>query len=346
MRLLVLGGTRFLGRHFAEQALAAGHSLTLMHRGRSTAASALFPQAEHVIADRDGGLGALDGRGEWDAVIDTSGYLPRVVAQSARALRERVGRYLFVSSISVYAPLPPAGGDEEAALQPLAAPTEEIDGESYGPLKALCEAEVQAALPGRSLIARPGLLVGPLDPTDRFTWWVRRMAQGGEVLVPDAGARPVQFIDARDAAAWLLLQAERGQTGVFNLTGPAQPLSFAQWFERMRAALDPQARLLPMAEDFLLAQGVQPWSDLPLWLPAEQAGLHRADIGRARATGLQCRPLEQTLLDTLAWDRSATPGRNDGAGAAAGARAARPPAGLGVEREAALRAAWLGRAAP
>jgi 2'-hydroxyisoflavone reductase len=327
MKLLVLGGTRFLGRHVVEQALARGHRVTLLHRGRS--GPALFPEAEHRLADRNGDLSVLAG-GTWDAVLDTSAYFPRQVRSAVAALGGRVGRYLLVSTISVYASLARPGPDEDAPLATLADPsTETVTGDTYGGLKVLCEQALNERMPGAALIARPGLIVGPHDPTGRFTWWMRRLQAGGEVLAPGDAAAPVQFIDARDAAAWLLLQAETGRTGTFNLAGPAAPLTMGAFLDTTRRVLRPDARLLWASEAFLLQQGVAPWTDLPVWVPSEEAGLHEVDIGRALASGLVCRPLAQTVADTAAWAVA-----HDGEHAGVG---------LGAEREAAVRAAWHAR---
>jgi 2'-hydroxyisoflavone reductase len=337
VKLLILGGTRFLGRHLAEQALARGHRVTLLHRGRS--GPHLFPQAEHRIADRDGDLSALD-TGRWDAAIDTSAYVPRQVRAAAARLAGRVGQYQLVSSISVYAAFDTPGLDENAALQTLDDPaTEAVTGETYGGLKALCEAAARQGFGARCLVSRPGLLVGPHDPTGRFTWWLQRMARGGEVLAPGDPAAPVQFIDARDAAAWMLLQAERGSTGTFNLTGPAEQLTLGELLEAARGLLAPQARLQWLDEGFLLAQGVAPWTELPLWLPQAQWGLDQVGIARALASGLTCRPLAATLADTAAWAADAA--KAAAAGTAEGPP--RPAVGLEAGREAALLAAWHDR---
>lgn len=348
MRLLIIGGTRFLGRHLAEQALAAGHAVTLLHRGRS--GGGLFPEAEHLIAERNGGLEVLGGRRTWDAAVDTSAYVPRHVRSVAERLRGRVGQYQLVSTISVYAPASSAssGASPEAPVAedaPLVTPpdasVEEVTGETYGGLKVLCEQGAAEAFGAttRCLIARPGLLVGPFDPTDRFTWWVQRIARGGTTLAPGAPSQAVQFIDARDAAAWLLTQAEAQSEGIFNLTGPGQTLTMQQMLETMRSALGSTAQLAWVAEPFLLAEGVAPWTDLPLWLPAAQAGLHRTDIGRALASGLRLRPLAQTVLDTEAWAsrRAGAPAATNPAGPP------RPPVGLEAAREAALLAKYLQR---
>ena len=333
-RILILGGTRFLGRHIAEQALAAGHQLTLLHRGVSS--TGLFPQAQHLIADRDADLSLLQGQ-TWDAAIDTSAYVPRQVQQAAAALTGRVGQYQLVSTISVYRHFDPVGTIEDAPLRMLDNPTNEtVDGSTYGGLKALCEAQALAAFGNRCLVSRPGLLVGPHDPTGRFSWWVQRLLQGGDVLAPGDPQAPVQFIDARDAAAWSLLQAERGTTGVFNLNGPALPLTMHGLLHTARQTLNLHARLRWVAEDFLLAHAVAPWSELPVWLPRESQDMHRIDSAHARQHGLVCRPLAQTLVDTAAWLR----GLDAEPAAAAGTGPARVATGLAAERESHLLQAW------
>ena len=300
MKLLIVGGTRFLGRHLAAAALAAGHELTLLHRGRSN--PGLFPEARHVVTDRRGDLSALAG-GRWDAVIDTSAYVPRDVTLLADSLADRAARYLLVSTISVYRDVPPAGVDESGALTTLDDPTtEDVTGQTYGGLKALCErAALQHFGNAATLIARPGLIVGPHDPTERFTWWLRRMHQGGRFVAPAPAAARVQFIDARDLADWLLLQAVNGSTGTFNLCGPDLPLTWGDWMARMVHALQPAAQPCWVDEPALLDAGVAPWMGLPLWLPAAAAGLHRVAIERALASGLRTRPLEETVRDTLSW---------------------------------------------
>jgi 2'-hydroxyisoflavone reductase len=337
MKLLVIGGTRFLGRHIAQQALDAGHQLTLLHRGRSNAT--LFPQARHLIADRDGDLSALQG-GTWDVAIDTCGYFPRQLRSMAAALGERVGRYHFVSSISAYAELKTPGTAEDAPLAQLADPeVQTVTGDTYGGLKALCEAAAARGFEGRCLVSRPGLIVGPHDPTGRFSWWVQRFQRarpGDEVLQPGPPDVPVQFIDARDLAAWHLRQAEAGATGVFNLTGPAQPLTLGGLFGTLRDTLSPQATPVWVDESYLLAQGVAPWSDLPVWLPREQAALHQVSIARALAAGLTTRPLVHTVTDTAAWllEQQA----QLSADRVSADTPKRPAVGLAPEREAALLA--------
>jgi 2'-hydroxyisoflavone reductase len=302
MRLLILGGTIFLGRHLVEAALARGHALTLFNRGQHN--PELFPAVEKLRGDRDGNLGALRGR-RWDAVIDTCGYVPRVVGQSAALLAEAVGRYVFISSISAYADASRAGISEGSPLAVPETSTEVITGESYGPLKVACEQVVERTLPGRCLIIRPGLIVGPHDPTDRFTYWPVRLHQGGDVLAPAPESAPVQIVDVRDLAQWIIRLVEKETSGVYNATGPARLLTMAEMLEQCREAITSEARLCWLPADYLLAAGVEPWTDLPLWLPGdEMAGLLATDISRALAAGLSFRPLGETARDTLMWAQS------------------------------------------
>ncbi len=343
MDLLIIGGTRFLGRHLAEQALAAGHHVTLLNRGRS--GPGLFPEAEHLVADRDTDLSVLAGR-QWDAALDTCAYFPRQVRSLAAQLAGQVGQYQLVSSISAYAGPPHPGVNEDSPviqLDDTESPTT-ITGDNYGGLKVACEQAALDAFGGTCLVARPGLIVGPHDPTGRWTWWVQRLLRGGEVLAPGDPATPVQFIDARDIAAWMLHQAEQAHQGVFNLNGPDSPLTMGDWLDRMRTALSSHALVSSTHftwadEAFVLGQGVQPWSDLPVWLPRENAAMHEVDCARARATGLVCRPLAQTAQDTAAWLATAAPAPPAGG-------PPRPAVGLAPEREAALLAAWHGRDMP
>ena len=301
MRLLVLGGTKFLGRHAVDAALADGHDVTIFTRGRTNAE--LFPEAAHLQGDRDGGLDAL-ARGEWDGVVDTSGYVPRVVRQSAELLRDRVGRYVFVSSISVYADFSEPV-DEATPVAELDDPASEDIQADYGALKAACERVVEETYGERSARVRAGLIVGPYDPTDRFTYWPRRIARGGTVLGPGDPDAPVQFVDARDLGAWLVQLALAGPGGTFNATGPAEPLTFRELLERARAATGSDAEVVWVDDQRVLEAGVQPWTELPLWLPGgEYAGMARADTSRALAAGLTFRPVEETVVDTLAWDRT------------------------------------------
>ena len=303
-RILILGGTAFLGPWIVRAALARGHEVTLFNRGRTN--PGLFPELETLTGDRDGGLEALRGR-RWDAVVDTSGYLPRVVGQSVDLLADRTARYLFVSTISVYASLSRPGLDESAPVGRLEDPTTEtIDGETYGPLKALCEEVVRAGFGDRATILRPGLIVGPGDRTDRFTYWPVRIARGGDVLAPGDGADPVQFIDVRDLGEWTVACLEAGAAGTYNANGPAGALDLRTVLEACRAEAGGDARLVWAPTPFLEAQGVAPWSDLPLWVPAggDFAGANAVSVERAAAAGLRARPLADTVAATLAWYRA------------------------------------------
>jgi 2'-hydroxyisoflavone reductase len=306
MRLLILGGTRFVGRHLAAGALARGHAVTLVHRGQTN--PGLFPEAEHLLGDRGGDLSFLSGR-RWDAVVDVNGYVPRLVRAGAARLAGAVERYVCISTISAYAGLSAPGATEEA---PLAQPpgdvepgeqTEEVTGSTYGWLKAGCEREVAAAFPGRSLIVRPGLLVGPEDHTGRFAYWPWRFARGGEVLAPAARDSAVQLLDARDLGEWMVRQVESGATGVYNATGPERPLTLGGILSAVREIAGPATAITWVDPEFLLARGVSPWSELPLWLPGESA-FNRVDNSRARAAGLTFRPLAETVRDTLRWLQS------------------------------------------
>ncbi len=336
MRLLILGGTVFLGRHLTEAALERGHAVTLFNRGQS--APDAFPGLEQVHGDREHDLGLLGDR-EWDAVIDTSGYVPRIVREAATRLR--AGHYTFVSSISVYGTFERVGLTEDDPPAALPEPGSEDVERFYGELKALCEDEVRGAVAERALIVRSGLLVGPHDPTERFTYWVRRLADGGEALAPAAPDQPVQVIDARDMAQWILQMAEAARGGTFNATGPAQPLTLGATppppltlgatLELIRAGTGGRARLAWRDEADLAGAGVEPWSDLPLWLDLprhpELRGFMATDVSRALAAGITFRPLEQTIADTLAWVRSRTGPGTRGSGVPL------PPAGLDAERE-------------
>jgi len=286
--VLVLGGTVFLGRHVVEAALADGHRVTMFSRGLTQ--PDLFPHIERIHGDRDGGMGALAGR-RWDVVIDTCGFVPRVVAQS---MALDAGRYVFVSSISACADLS-RPFDETAALLP-PVDTEDV-GVAYGALKAACERVVQERFGGDAVIVRPGLIGGPHDPTGRFTYWPVRIAEGGDVLAPAPPDAPVQVIDVRDAARWLV-RVESG--GVYNAVGPSTTMG--RLLDTARRTLGSDARLVWVQPEHLA--GVEPWTELPLWLtsPAHQ-GMMRASCARAIAAGLDLRPIEETIRDTLAWAR-------------------------------------------
>ena len=315
MKLLVLGGTQFLGRHVVDAALARHHEVTIFTRGR-----AHVPwggRVERRAGNRDPaiapGLGALT-EGTWDAVIDTSGYLPRCVGASARLLEDRASHYLFVSSLSVYADGSRSGQDETAAVAELADTASEDVAEHYGALKAACERQVQATFDDRATLVRPGLIVGPFDPTDRFSYWVARFlrpdvlgARGADAVVPAPPSRRVQFIDARDLADWMLDLAAARIGGMFNASSPP-----GRWtFGALVAALGEQSHaegrdVVPAWIDDakLLEHGIVPWTELPLWLPEshrESAGFMSFSCGKAVGHGLHFRPIDRTLADTSAW---------------------------------------------
>ena len=335
MRLLILGGTKFLGRAASEAALARGHEVTLFNRSRTN--PELFPEAEKLLGDRDGDLSALEGR-EWDAVIDTSGFVPRVVRRSAELLRGSVGHYVYVSSISVYAQQQRPGFDESAPVIELEDPAREDylgSAEAYGGLKVLCERVVTELYPGAHANVRAGLIVGPHDPTGRFTYWPLRVAAGGEVLAPDGPGRQVQIVDARDLGEWLVRLGKERTSGTFNAVGPEQALTMGEMLETCKRVAGADAELAWLDEGFLLERGVGAWMELPLWVPREDEWFQQADVSRAVAAGLRFRPLEETVRDTLAWAR-----RN---GAVLVTTGHTGTAGMAPEREAELLEAWRGR---
>lgn len=305
MKLLILGGTQFVGRHIVEAARAVGHDLTLFNRGQT--AADLFPDVEVRHGDRRKDLSAL-AQGRWDAVIDTCGYLPSEVARSAALLHGRVGRYVFISSVSAYASFA-QGNDEYSPLGQLADPaTEVVDGSSYGPLKAACEARVQAIFAERALIIRPGLVVGPHDPTQRFTYWPARIGTASDeesILVPGRPEDGLQFVDARDLACFVLRATERGLGGAFNVLSAPKQYTRADLLAACAAVAAVVPQWVWADSPALLALGVKPWIDLPLWLPPEGefAAFMQTENSAALAAGLQLRPLADTVADTLAWWR-------------------------------------------
>ncbi|GCE46921.1 2'-hydroxyisoflavone reductase [Thermosporothrix hazakensis] len=299
MRLLILGGTKFLGRHVVDIALRRGHEVTLFNRGKTN--PELFSQVEQIHGDRATDLHLLEGRA-WDAVIDPSGYVPGVVRKTVEALASSVKHYAFISSISVYEEFVGPNADETYPVAQLKdKDTTEITEETYGPLKALCEQVVEEAFPGRAAIIRPGLIVGPWDPSNRFTYWPVRIAQGGEVLVP-AKQQAVQIIDVRDLAAWTLDLVEQGKAGTYNATGPDYALTLQTVVETCKAVTGSDARFTPVSEEFLEQHEVLPWVGLPLWIPGDAGNwFQQVNIQRALDAGLRFRPLEETVRDTLAW---------------------------------------------
>ncbi|MGZ4354357.1 MAG: NAD-dependent epimerase/dehydratase family protein [Gaiellaceae bacterium] len=322
MRMLVLGGTQFLGRHVVDAALERGHDLTLFNRGQTR--PELFGGVEKLRGDRDGDLGVLRGR-SFDAVVDTSGYVPRIVRETLDALGE-VGHYTFVSSISVYASLATAP-DEHSPLAQLAEPTEDWR-EAYGELKALCEAVVRERHP-EAFVPRPGLIVGPWDPTGRFTYWPQRIADGGRVLAPAPPDAAAQVIDARDLADWIVRAAESSTAGTFNAVD--RPTTRERVFETCRRVAGADAELVWIDGDFLTEHEVGEWMELPLWLHSpEYAGMLSVDPAPAFGAGLEPRPLEDTVRATLDWVRS-------------GEAPPEPPAGLAREKEQQVLDAWLSK---
>lgn len=328
LKILVLGGTGFLGPHLVEGMLQRGHTPTLFNRGKTR--PTLFPDVEKLRGDRDGGLAVLQGR-RWDAVIDTSGYVPRIVRASAELLAPNVRQAVFVSSISVYAETTTPGIDENHKVATMPDPKSEAVMEYYGALKALCEQVTEAALPGRTTIIRPGLIVGPGDPTDRFSYWPVRVAQGGEVLAPGDPGDPVQMIDVRDLADFILTTLERGHVGVHNVNGPAEPLGVGALLTACKQVSGSDAAFTWANAEFLEAQQVAPWSDMPVWVPpiGDGIGLTSASSARAIARGLKYRPLDDTIKATLDWWATLPPERQG-----------KLRAGITREREAAVLAAW------
>ena len=331
--ILILGGTGFLGPATVEAAQARGHEITLFNRGRTR--PGLFPKIETLLGDRDPdkgeGLNALRNR-KWDAVIDNSGYFPRLVTASAKLLAPNVGQYIFISSISAYADTSAENQDETAKLATTPDPTvEKVTDQTFGPLKVLCEKASEAALPGRTAIVRPGYIVGPDDPSGRFTYWPVRIDRGGEVLAPGAPADPVQIIDVRDLGAWLVTVIEQGTMGTFNATGPKDRLAWGDLLQSCRQSHEDRAHpdLGPRRLD-----SKQAGEAFPIWAPylAETRGFHTWKNARAVKAGLKFRPHAETVADTLKWYKSQTERT----------RLAGPPA----EKEAQLLAAWKQSAQP
>lgn len=323
MKLLVIGGSRFVGKHFVEEAVVRGHEVTLFNRGNNPPPGGVMATIE---GDRNEHLDRLAG-GRWDAVLDTSAYFPRQVRLATEVLGGRVGTYALVSTISVYADPTTPGLDEGSALIELDDPTtEEVTNETYGGLKVLCERALAETFAGGRLVVRPGLVVGPDDPTDRFTYWPVRIARGREVLAPVGPSLPVQVIDVRDLAAFMLGALESGTAGTYNAVSEAGRFDMGDVIRACLAASGSDAQVSWVSEAFLLEAGVGPFVELPLWIPGEHANLARLDVSRALAAGLRVRPLEETVEATLAWHR---------------AQPERPwRAGLSLERERELLEAW------
>lgn len=321
MKILVLGGAKFVGRQIVSSALDREHEVTIFNRGKSNAD--LFPQVEKLIGDRDGELDQLMNR-SWDTVIDVNGYLPRLVRESANLLKEAVENYTFISTISVYADFSRPGVNENSPLAQISEPsTEIIDGDTYGALKVLCERAAEKSFAGRSLIIRPGYVVGPYDHTDRFASWLRRLNRGGEILAPGDESIPLQFIDGRDLAEFVIRRVEAVDSSIYNVSGPAKPFTWGELLNQGSRVFETDVRLTWVSDAFIESQELDE-SDLPLWTPPEARGVGAANIGKALNAGLAHRPLEDTLRDTLAWD----------------AEYGNPRTGLSLEREAELLKLW------
>jgi 2'-hydroxyisoflavone reductase len=334
LSILILGGTGFTGPNQVRYALSRGHKVTTFNRGK-THPGELPAEVDQLIGDRNGKLDALKNR-QWDVVIDNPTTLPAWVRDAAQTLKGNVDRYVFVSTISVYGELK-TGVDETA-------PTEKYEGadpyketleamkasgfKTYGPLKALSEKEAEKWFPGKALIIRPGLIVGPRDETDRFTYWPVRIDRGGEVLAPGKPDDPVQFIDARDLAEWTIRMAENREAGIYNATGPAKPMGVAGMVDGIKGALKSNATFTWVSEDFLTQQKVEAWSDMPVWT-GKESGLARTKIDKALAKGLSFRPLDVTARDTLAWFKSQPKNRQ-----------VKIKAGITAKREASVLASW------
>ena len=320
MKLLLLGGPRFLGRAVVDAALADGHELTFFNRGRTN--PELYPQVERLVGDRAEGLELLAER-TWDAVVDTCGYLPGVVRASADALADS-GLYCFVSSISVFRDFRQVN-DEDGPIAELGdLPADEVTNESYGALKALCEGEARDVFGDRALAVRPGLIVGPHDPTGRFTYWPHRVARGGEVLAPAPPEAPTQVIDVRDLGAWIVDLCARRVGGTYNATHPG--VTRVELLDTCRTVAASDAEITWVDPAFLVEHEVGPWLELPLWLTDPDAEYaDRVDVSRALEAGLTFRPLEDTVRGALE-EAETTEG-----------------VGLTPKREAELLAAWHGR---
>jgi 2'-hydroxyisoflavone reductase len=319
MKLLILGGTRFLGRHLVAAARARGYEITLFNRGNYSSEG--LGAVESIRGDRHSELSRLHGR-RWDAVIDTSGHLPRAVKTAAEVLADSVERYVFISTQNAYRDVSVPGIDESYSRATLT--EEQLDranaidtsgqpsyAELYGGLKSLCEQAAEKVMPGRVLIIRPGLIVGPYDYTDRFTYWPVRVARGGEILAPGPPDRFIQFIDVRDLAEWTISMIERQATGAYNAHGVPKTLTMQHLLEECKTATGSDAHFTWVTEDFLLQEKVASWSELPLWLPEEAAphlkGFMFISPDKAVAAGLNFRPLSETIRDTLTWYQTNRP---------------------------------------
>lgn len=297
MKILIIGGTIFLGKHIVNSALKNGHSVTLFNRGKHN--PDLFPDIEKLKGDRDGDFESLNGR-EFDAVIDTCGYVPRIVRKSAEFLKDNVKHYTFISSISVYSDFSKTGVNENSEHGKIEdETTETVDGMTYGPLKYLCEKAVEEIYVDKSLIIRPGLIVGEDDPSDRFTYWVKRIGEGGKVLSPGPEDGSIQFIDVKDLSDFIIKAIENNVSGTYNATGPDYKLTFGEFFNECRKVTESDAEFIWVDEKFLGEEKVIPFTELPNWVPSDSKGVNECDISRAISKGLKFRPLHKTISDTL-----------------------------------------------
>jgi len=328
MKILILGGTAFLGPQIVEAAQARGHVLTLFNRGKTN--PGLFPDIEKLHGDRNGDLKSLEGR-KWDAVVDTSGFVPRLVSLSATLLAPNVKQYVFISTISVFAQDIKPGTAEDGTLATMPDETNEEVPKYYGALKALSEKAATKAMSGRAWNVRPGLIVGPGDKSDRYTYWPVRVAKGGEVLAPGDGNDPVQYIDVRDLAAFIVLGVERNLTGTYNATCPAKTLTMKKFLEGVHKGAGGTAKFTWVSADFLEKKEVSPWSDLPVWVPRGDGGVGMTQLSCAKAiaAGLTFRPVANTAKDTLAWFKTLPEDRRG-----------KLAAGITADKETELLAAW------
>lgn len=341
MKILIIGGTKFLGRHLLTAAQNRGHEATLFNRGRHSQES--FENVEQIYGDRNQDLDKLSGR-VWDAVIDTCGYLPQTVMASAEALKNSVGQYVFISSISAYADFSVADYDETAPTAKLTdvqrKQADAVDlkgeitgitlGEIYGGLKAACETEVEKAFPNSSVIVRSGLIVGALDPTDRFTYWAMRVSEGGEILAPGAPNRFIQLIDARDLSEWIIEMIENRETGIYNATGKSFELTMEKMLAEIEAVSEADAFFTWVNEDFLKRENIQEWSEMPVYLAESEKEMHgflSANVDKAVAKNLRFRLLSNTINETIRWRKTKSDPMK---------------AGISRERESELLVKWHG----
>jgi 2'-hydroxyisoflavone reductase len=343
LKILILGGTGFLGSFQVRYALSRGHQVTIFNRGQSHPGS-LPPEVEQLIGDRNGQLGALKGR-KWDVVIDNPTTLPAWVREVAQILKGNVERYVFISTVSVYSDKSQPGMDESGPLATYEGSHDSAMNETpetllasnrslYGPLKVVSEREVERWFPGQALIIRPGLIVGPGDDTDRFTFWPLRVARGGEVLAPGEASDPVQFIDVRDLAKWTIRMVEQGATGIYNATGPQQKFTIGEMLDGIRQVTKSDAQFTWVNAEFLASQKVWAWTDLPVWMPAQGtvAGFCQISTQKALDMGLTFRSFSDTTQATLEWMRQQGPERR-----------ANLRAGITAQRETEVLAAWHAR---